>query len=139
MIKKAIMESLKCKEKIIFWMTDSKSANILGDYFIEKYIEAAFKKGVKVKVLRSASSEGTHRYHREKAITKAQREVRRGHLLIPFHSTIIVHDDNILFLTSTAGGSGYGIKDKELAESHKNIFKGLWKYAKVLGEAGVNF
>ncbi|MFH1030556.1 MAG: hypothetical protein V1770_04830 [bacterium] len=81
-------------------MTDSKSANILGNYFIEKYIEAVFKKGIKIKVLRSSSSLGTHRYHSESAITKAQKEVRRGHLLIPLHATTIVYDDIILFLTS---------------------------------------
>lgn len=135
-IKQAIWESLNYKE--VYWMTAAKSSvDIWGGRFFEKYVEEAKRRKVKLPVLRSptsSTSKRKYKYQDTEAIKKLGRTIRLAQSTIPYEGNMIVFGQTVIMLSADNNGVAYKLEDETLSDMFISIFKGLWKYSKVVNE-----
>jgi sugar-specific transcriptional regulator TrmB len=117
------------REKVIYAITDYKSANENMGYFFQKdYFPTRIRHGVWVKTLIPESVEGRRDL---KTAKEMLREMKFIKLFKDLNIEINIYNDKMAIVAfDKKNPSGVIIKNEKIAEAMKNIFEYLWKRTK---------
>ena len=123
-IWKALWETLECRSGTLLGILSmSELAEVPGKDAMAQYIAERVKRGIKLRVLRSAGRETEDIWPSSE---QEQRELRYAPPSVDLGMTMYVHDDKVTYLSSKRENYGLVIESHELAALNRALFEGLW-------------
>lgn len=132
-IKKALEDSLQCRERVIYSFTPVPSLiERLGRIYLSHYVEKRVKEKISIKTLRGHSDRGDRGIFWElySSDPNLLREVRSMPPSLKLESLIRVYDDRVMVVSGQKSKVAFVVKSKDLAEFLKGIHIVIWDMSK---------
>ncbi len=127
-IQKVLWETLECQSGTLLGILSMHELlEVPGVKGMQDYIAERVKRGIKLKVLRSASRETGPIWP---ASAEELRELRFAPDTIDLGMTMYIHDNTVSYVSSKRENYGLVIESREFAELNKGLFHGLWTISK---------
>lgn len=100
--------------------------DILGEEYMESYVQKRIKAGIFLRVIRSKPKEVGERWFSD---AKALRELRYAPANMVFSMTQYIFDQTVILISSAHEGYGISIESPDFSESQGHLFEALWQSA----------
>lgn len=123
-IRTVLWDTLTCRSKNlrgILSMNDLRETPGLAAF--DEYIAERLKRGIHLRVLRSAAKD-TEQIWPQSATDL--RELRYAPPTVLLAMTTYIYDDKVAFISSKKENYGMIFQSEELAQLHENLFEGIW-------------
>jgi sugar-specific transcriptional regulator TrmB len=123
-ILKALWETLDCRSHtLVGILSMSELMEVPGTAAMSKYIAERKRRGIRLRVLRSAGRETENIWP---SSSEELRELRYAPPSVDLGMTMYIHDDKVTYLSSKRENYALVIESRELAALNRSLFEGLW-------------
>jgi sugar-specific transcriptional regulator TrmB len=127
-IRTVLWDTLSCRSKTLRGvLTMDELIDTSGRNEIDRFLAERVKRGISLRVLRSASKDTEKIWP---SSTEELRELRYAPQAVLFSMTMFIYDDKVTFLSSKKENYGMIFQSEEFSRLHENLFEGIWAVSK---------